>query len=203
MCLAATTNGDRWVSVMAIDELGMIRATPRPAASEQENNELTEAIDLGLSAMPFRKECPCVDVDSLEPQRANPRRAPPPLPPADSRHAPPTSRPPTKARDVRVDANRLPSMFSPLGAQWGNSPLARAFRLPSALRRWPPVKERFAYFPTHGRGYGPRRRILPGRAAVAPTDDPHTETDETDRDDAPSAVSAAPTCHLPDLPGPL
>ena len=93
--------------------------------------------------------------------------------------------------------------FPPHLVRSGKIRHARAFRRPTARRRWSPVKERFSYFPTHGRGYGSRRRIQPGRAAVAPTDYPHTETDEDDRDDATPTVSTAPTYHIPDSPGPL
>ena len=161
----------------------MIRDAPHLANEERGADELTESIALSLSWAPLRPESP-----------EHRHKAPRPLPPTDSRPDPPVERPPSRAQ-ARGAFARLPLLFPPVGSQWNNSPFAYpAQRAPPRRRRrrvWPPVHERFAYFPPPGSGYERlrrRRRYQP----PAPEPESDRETEES-RDDATSSASTAPS----------
>ena len=127
--------------VVALGELGLIREACQVTPEEAEADDLMEAMALSLFLAPLRSDSPARRV-----------KAPPPLPPAESRPVPPTERPPPRAVLARGAIGRLSILFPPVGSQWSNSPLSHPAQRRAAPRRrrprvWSTVKERLSYFP--------------------------------------------------------
>ena len=205
------------VVVDVLDELGVIHESPRSTVSQQEEQDLMEALALSLSLTSLQP--PNHEEERPAPVRPVQRKAPPPAPPVDSPPRPPVVEPTAQQRFNSSVIRRLPTVFPPVGHAWNHSPLARAMRPPPMVfRPWAQRKESLAYFPASNRWYGPARRIRPHRVTpksaaassssscrrCAPIPEPTEDVDESEEDrhsEATSTVSTAPSYHrpMPDL----
>ena len=168
--------------VVVLDILGVIHETPRSTVSQQEENELLEAMALSLSMVPNHVADPT-------PRPIVPKARPPlmpPLPPPDSPPSPPADRPTGAQRAAYRAMAHLPELAPPIGHR---------------LRLWPQKKEGLWFFPSSNRSYGPHRRVRPHRVTSSASNYRPSDSDESEDDDRSDATSTVSTTvshhHLP------
>ena len=181
---------------MVIDELGMIHDSPRSTVSQQEENELLEALALSLSL---------VSDDSHPPPavaRPKPRPPTPPFGESTRFRPPPLFRPDSpQVRPVVRDIRDIPYLarppVSPRPAPPAAVPSAAAFR--AARQHFSPPRERLYCFPAASAAYGrpSHGQLMRFEAARSSAEFDSDTDDDSQADDALSNASTASSVHRP------
>ena len=186
------------IVVMVLDELGVIRDSPRSTVSQIEETQMLEALALSLPLAPLTD-----DESPVAEAIATPKPRPPMRPFNDI----PSMRPPPRlaARDspalnpVSRAPGPLPFLLRPPHEPRPIPPVVVPPKaaLRAARRHWSPPRERLCHFPAVASGYGApsRRQLVNFRLAQsAPNFVPDTDEDSHE-DDALSTASTATSVH--------